>query len=162
MPWVPPYFGSWEQLIQEELGNPLLATGGGGIPPVTYWNTPELLRINRSRARSDPMPGIATSNPMPGIVGTLVGLVSLKLAASQLKNGAAKTALLGSIDSSIAADIDDICPPRPWPGPPTWVLNVVSTLVFVANTFQEGTLQTEIKGLATQILQRSLQAGTEE
>ena len=30
-PWVPPYFGSYEQLVQELLGNPFL--GGGGTPP---------------------------------------------------------------------------------------------------------------------------------
>ena len=29
-PWVPPYFGSYDQLVKELLGNPFLGSGGGG------------------------------------------------------------------------------------------------------------------------------------
>ncbi|MGI8960530.1 MAG: hypothetical protein ACR2IV_12345, partial [Bryobacteraceae bacterium] len=33
-PWVPPYFGSYEQLINELLQNPFLGSGRPGHPPV--------------------------------------------------------------------------------------------------------------------------------
>jgi hypothetical protein len=159
MPWVPPYFGSWDDMVNALLHNPFLGSGRGGKPHVTHWDTPEMLQIGRHPVSSDPMPAFVNSGPMPGVVTAIIGLISLKLAASQLPNGAAKTSFLGSIDSSIAADIDEICPPYPWPGPPPWVLAIVATLVFAANTLQEGGLKTELNAVATQILQRSLEPG---
>lgn len=153
MPWLPPYMGSWEELVNAFLHNPFLGSGGGGKLYATHSEAPELRRINRPVASSDPMPAYA------GVVTSIIGLASLKEAASRLKDSPAKTALLGGINSSIAGDIDDICPPWPWPGPPPpWgALAIVSALVFTANTLHEGGLQTELRDVATQVLKRSLE-----
>ena len=141
--WIPPSLGGdYERLLKALLNNPFLGGGGGGVPPRTHLD-----------ASSDPM--LASIR----VVTSLIGLVSLKEAASRLKESPAKKDLLGSINSSIAADIDDICPPWPWPGPPPWVLAIVSTLVFAANTVHEGGLRTAIQDVATQVLARSLKTG---
>jgi hypothetical protein len=156
MPWLPPYLGTWDQLIKELLHDPFLGSGRGGIVPTTHSDSPEMLRLHKHLAGSD---------PMPGVVSSLIGLVSLKQTASELPNGATKTGLIGSIGSSIAAEIDDICPPFrpwPWPGPPPWVFAVASTLTFVANTLQEGALQKELMATAKQVLQRGLEASKRE
>jgi hypothetical protein len=97
------------------------------------------------------------SNPMPGFVASIIGLVSLKDAALRIKN----EALAGSIEGSIADEIDSICPPfwpHPWPGPPSQILAAVSTLVYVANTLQEGNVQQGLNKAATQLLERALQS----
>ena len=49
MPWVPPYFGTWEQLVNELLHNPFLGSGRGGYPPCVQTN---ILRM----ADPDPVP----------------------------------------------------------------------------------------------------------
>ena len=133
MMWLPNSLGDYDKLLNALLHNPTLGGGGRGWPPRTH-----------SDASPDPM--LAHTR----VVTSLIGLVSLKEAASRLKESPAKKELLGSINSSIAADIDDICPPWPWPGPPPWVLAIVSTLVFAANTVHEGDLRTAIQDVATQ------------
>ncbi len=35
-PTLPPYLGTWDELLQALLHNPFLGSGGGGIPPRTH------------------------------------------------------------------------------------------------------------------------------
>jgi hypothetical protein len=153
-PTLPPYLGSWDELVSALLHNPFLGSGHGGKLHATHSSAePRDLKLQEP----DPI-------PWREAVVSLIGLVSLKEAASKIANSAAKSALLQNINSAIAADIDDICPPYRrwhWPGPPPGVLGVVSTLIFVSNTLNEGSVRTELGTIASQILQRSFAANTE-
>ena len=146
-PALPAYLGSWSDLLNALLHNPSLGGGRGNRPHVTHWD-PEILM---SRG------GEFDSNPMPGFVASIIGLVSLKDAALRIKN----EALVGQIEGSIADEVDGICPPfrpHPWPGPPWPILAGVATLVYIANTFQEGNVQAGLNKVASQLLERALQS----
>jgi hypothetical protein len=76
--------------------------------------------------------------------------------AANLTDAAAREQILASTAASIASDIDDLCPPIPWPGPPWWHWQVVVDFGIVANALQEGELRSEVTRVAAELLQRGI------
>jgi hypothetical protein len=114
----------------------------------------------------DPVPWIATTpDPVPWAVAFLVSAVSIKETASAMTNKEAAGQVVATADASITQFLDDYCgtPPRnipwPYPGPPPWVSVIASQLTAVANTLQQGHLQTALLQLAGQVLDKGLGGG---
>jgi hypothetical protein len=152
-PWVPPYFGSWEQLVQELLHNPFLGSGRGPGHP--------LLEMARMSQRNEVSDGINNAVFQTGrITGFLVSQVSLKELASNLPPDQAGD-FTSRIDQAINDEIDDVCGTQaghhwPYPGPPPWALQIASELNMVANGMREGNLRTDVTKLAGRIVQRAV------
>jgi hypothetical protein len=95
-------------------------------------------------------------DPVPWAVAFLVAAVSSKAAAANMTNKAAAQQFMTAADEAIAGflDSDDICPRWPYPGPPPWLSIIASELTVLANTLQEGGLQTGLLQVAGQLLDR--------
>jgi hypothetical protein len=107
-----------------------------------------------------------TSEPEPvpwrQIAELLISQVVLKELASTLPPDEASQ-LKGSIEKSIAAEVDDICPPWRRPGPPPWWIPFIAGEVgVIANTFQDANLRNASLQLATDILRKGLTPSVEE
>ena len=76
-PWVPPYFGSWADLIWYSLHNPL-GPSGGHIP--TTHATPRAMEINA--LPQDPVP--IRPEPWRLVVSALFAAVNAKVLATTL------------------------------------------------------------------------------
>jgi hypothetical protein len=146
-PWVPPYFGSYQELVQYVLSHPL--GPGSGRPP----------RVEAYRKAPDPGPD--PWGPPYGPVAALVNAVNVKVLAGTV-NAPARQQLEVSANQAIEQILDDYCgtPPRvypwPWPGPPPWVYVIASELNAIANTMEAGRLREGLTEVAGQVLQRGL------
>ena len=156
-PWLPPYLGSWEQLMAALLHNPFLGGGGGGIPPSTH---PEAMMSSPGIARLG-LPGLGLEpNPSPWVsaVSSLIAVISLREVASKMPDGQVKIGLSKRVDSAISSFIDDCGtkhPGWPWPGPPPWAYPIASELAVAANTITEGNVRNEVLQVAGQIIERA-------
>jgi len=154
-PWVPPYFGSYEQLVQELLGNPFL--GGGGTPP-----RPRVEALSAGPV-PDPWRAGPTEYPEPspwrGAPGYLVSVLALREAAAGAGDAGAGT--VRSAQRAIDQFIDDYCGttwhiPWPVPGPGPWVFGLASQLSLIANTLQPGELHNAVQNLAGQVVRKGV------
>ena len=142
-PWVPPYFGSYQELVQYVLSHPF---GPGGVRPP---------RVEAYRKAPDPGP-----DPY-GPVASLVNAVNVKALAATV-SGPARQQMEISANAAIEQVLDDYCgtPPRvypwPWPGPPPWVYAIASELNAIANTMEAGRLREGLTEVAGLVLQRGL------
>jgi hypothetical protein len=152
-PQLPPYLGSWEELVKALLHNPFL--GGGG-------------RRIASRMQEDyPNPDDTTVShhpPRPNeLTALLLGQISLRQSATRLPKEQGSE-VVTQIDAAIADEIDFICGTGPilgrfGPHPPKGtVIAVVSELNLIANNMQEGGLRTEVERLATNLLEAGLRS----
>jgi hypothetical protein len=96
------------------------------------------------------------SNPVRA-VDFLISAVTSKIAAANMTNFTVAQQIIAAADETIETflDCDDICPPWPYPGPPPWLTVIAAELTFVANSLQEGSLQTGILQLAEQVMDRA-------
>jgi hypothetical protein len=151
-PWVPPYFISWQHLVDEELGNPRLG-----------WPTPHPWLVAMSR----PATGMPHSAPnrqtslVNGLVGALVSAVSVRELAATMPRGHARAQLEGSADAAIDQILDDYCGthprvPWPWPGPLPWALETASELLVLANAMTVGGMREGLLRVAGLVLSQSL------
>jgi hypothetical protein len=140
-PWVPPYFGSYQQLLQEELNNPRLGT----YWPGHFWV------VTADAARRHPQ-------PWPWVVDALASAVAVRALAAGMPHGPGRSQLRGSADAAIQQILDDYCgtPPRlvpwPWPGPPPWVFAIALQLTAMANTMEEGAMRNGLLEVAGQVV----------
>ena len=179
VPWVPPYFGSWEELVES-----VLQGGGGGRPPMhpraamwqmgpgpQPWQTVATPHPQPWLTAAGPFPQswqtVATPHPVPWlpVVSELVSMVSLREAISRLPKGGDPGDWHGRLQQSISELIDEYCGtgrrpiPWPWPGPRPWVLPVVSQLTLIAHGLQEGGLRDGLQDIAGQLAERAFQRG---
>jgi hypothetical protein len=147
-PPAPACFGSWEDLINALMHNPTPGDDRAGdlaaIQSETEGRQPE-------HQEPDPV-------PWRGAVTDLVRLACLKAAASEMAEGPAQTALLESAERGITTQIKELWRPhrhRHWPGPPAWVFVIAATLMFAADTVQDGNVQNELHRIASQMVQQS-------
>lgn len=152
--WVPPYFGSYEDLRKALLVNPFLGSGQGGHPYQTHLNLVE-----------DPQPSpwrAAYSSPAQQAVALLISAATAKETASAMANSVVAKQVAASAEASITDVIDDYCgtPPRhvpwPFPGPPPWVWEIASQLTAAANMLQEGSLRTNLLQISGRVLEKGL------
>lgn len=160
-PWVPPYFGSWQDLVAYVLSHPL-----GSMPPhirhahrTAFDPEPSPWRFRGPQ----PDPWVLGPSPDPWrwVVSALVSAVNAKSLA-QTVEGAARQQIEASANRAIAQILDDYCgtPPKvwpwPWPGPPPWVFTIASELNAIANAMEAGTLREGLVEVAGQVLQRGM------
>ena len=150
-PWVPPYFGSYEQLLQALLHDPTLGSGHGR-PHLTHLESRTAPPPDHGKAVSGP----GEPDPWRSAAASLILKVSLVELGARLPKEQG-TAFVAGLEQSIADDIDFYCgTPYPWPGPHPWGFVIASELSLYANTLQEGGLQTAIVNVATTMVRRSL------
>jgi hypothetical protein len=166
-PWVPSYFGSWEELVRSLLHNPFL---GSGIqhPLHAYFQ-------QRPPHIGPPDPGpldvasflnpgvIAALNPQPlpprAITSLFLAQLSVKDITSRLpKDQGAE--LTSGLEQTIADEIDFVCGNVPHihgpiPGPSPFPFAVAAELNLIGNTLQEGTLRASVLQLAGQIISKA-------
>jgi hypothetical protein len=158
MPWVPPYLGSWEQLIQELLHNPFLGSGHSWPP-----------KLRESASTSALVPGALPHpewqfepEPVPWrqVAAALAQAVNAKVLAGQIGDKTAHNA-----NQTIVQLLDDYCgtPPRvvpwPWPGPPPWNFAIASELNAAASALPEGAMRAGLQEVAKQVMVKGLAAG---
>jgi hypothetical protein len=144
-PYVPPYFGSYEEIVNALLHDPFLGSGRSHYLPQTHVQADEL--------NPQPLPPRApTPDPWRNAaVRYLATLVQMQELARTVGNPETSRQLIAQSQMAIQAFLDDYCgtPPRripwPWPGPPPWVLTLAAELTSAANTqigsFREGLMQ---------------------
>src|ERR1043165_1940641 len=143
-PWVPPYFGSWQELIAELMHNPFLGGGDG-----------------KARPHHIPVTGPGPQ-PWSQSVSFVLSAISLKEVAARLSNQQLKKDLEMQANNAISRFIDDCgnilrFPWRgPWPGPhPPPPFSIVFELALAANTLQEGSFREEVLHVAADIVEKT-------
>ncbi|MGH9714014.1 MAG: hypothetical protein ACRD5M_12025 [Candidatus Acidiferrales bacterium] len=152
--WVPPYFGSYEQLVRELLHNPFL---GSPQPP------PHNLMLQPRSADPQPSPWRTDAgNVAEHAVLLLISAATAKETASAVANKETANQINASAENAINEVLDDFCgtPPRnvpwPFPGPPPWVWEIASQLSAAANTLQEGSLRTSLLQISGRVIEKGL------
>jgi hypothetical protein len=154
-PWVPPYMGSYQELVNFVLTHPYGLAGEPGRP-----STWEMMAV-RPGIGPPPVPWMAfgpSPSPWLAAVSILVQAVNVKQIAASLPEGDLRTQLDARADDSIDRVLDDWCgtrPPWPWPGPPPWVIGIASQLTAVANSVQSGFVREELIRIAGRALEKS-------
>jgi hypothetical protein len=138
-PSLPPYLGTWEELVQALLHNPFL---GGGRGP-----HPHALEALKERLGPAPDPWSPTAS-------LLVLAASLRDLASHLPEG--QKGLGAAISQTVADWEDGICPP---PRPRPHVIAAAVELLAFADTIEAGSLRTNMVREAGTILEKSFATG---
>ena len=166
-PWVPPYFGSWEELVRSLLHNPFLGSGGQH-PLLAYFQ-------QRPPHIGPPDPGpldiatllnpgvIAALNPQPLPPRVMTAIFVAQLAVKDLASRLPKEQageLNSTLEQSIADEIDFVCGTVPHvhgpiPGPSPFPFAIAAELNLLGNSMQEGTLRNSVVELAGQILNKA-------
>ncbi len=152
-PWVPPYFGSYEQLVNELLHDPFLGSGRPRPHAATELSRTGTPATETTALHPQPQPWRS------GAVSYLVTAVSMKEIAAQTR-GNLQEQLTQNADAAIDQFLDDFCGTPPskipwhWPGPPPWNSVLAAELAMVANTLQSGFMRTELLSLAGRIIEK--------
>ncbi|SRR5712692_1281647 len=146
-PTLPPYLGTWDELLQALLHNPFLGSGSGGIPPRTHLE--ELRSIQPTSV-----------NPHSPAASLIFSAIGTKLTAGRISDAKLRNEMISAASQSLADYEDEFCgtPPRPHP----WVFVLAIELTSFANTLPQGNLQTEILNVAGQLIQKSFGAGAQK
>jgi len=156
-PILPPYLGSYEELVNALVHNPSLGSGQGPIHRLTA--DPEI--------NPQPLPPrslVAEPNPDPlqnPAVRYLATLASMKELGASIGTEKGQT-FVAAAEAGIQSFLDDFCgtPPRripwPWPGPPPWVLPLAAELVSVANA-QSGAFREVLIQVAGRVADAGIQ-----
>ncbi len=158
-PSFPPYLGSYEDIVNALLHNPLWGSGHVGHIPHVQAEADEL--------NPQPLPPRAgPGDPDPwrnAAVRYLATLVNLRELSRAITDQDTRGQLAQSAETGIQAFLDDFCgtPPRripwPWPGPPPWVALLAVELTAAANT-QTGALREGLMEVAGRIATLGLSA----
>jgi len=143
-PTLPPYLGTWDELVQALLHNPFL---GSGRAPLTH-----LLQSHTERANPEPSPWAPAS-------ALFVVAAGLKDIVSRLPEG--PKSQVGSAIIQAADDWEDwFCGNGPRPGP--HVMQTAGELLAFAGTLEAGALRTNIVREAGILLEKSFGAVAEQ
>jgi hypothetical protein len=141
-PTLPPYLGTWDELLQALLHNPFL--GGGGSRP--------LLRSYDEKMGPQPQPW----SPATAL---FVMAAALKDVAARLPEG--QNSQFGNAITQAVDDWDDwYCGNGPRPGP--HVIETAGELLAFANNLQAGSLRTGIVRQAGTLIEQSFGAQQEQ
>jgi hypothetical protein len=119
-PWLPPYLGSWEDLISGLRHDPFLGSGDGPPRPLS-------VMLGARPSAMEPNP-----SPWRHVVEGFVAAVNVMDLASRVSDEVVRKEMEQSAGQSIVQLLEDYCgtPPRlwpwPWPGPPPWVFGIAS------------------------------------
>jgi len=141
---LPPYLGTWDELVRALLNNPFL---GSGHTPVTH-----ALKAHSERLNPEPSPWSPAS-------ALFVVAAGLKDIVSRLPEG--PKSQIGSAIISAADDWEDwYCGNGPRPGP--HVMQTAGELLAFAGTLEAGALRTNIVREAGTLLEKSFGAVGEQ
>jgi hypothetical protein len=160
--WVPPYFGSWDELVQALLHNPFL--GSDPEPPHPH----SLMMRNFGPAGKHPAPAPwAEASPWRSAVAGFAAAVNVQVLASHVRDEAVRQQMAQSAERAIADLLDEWCGtpwrwPWPWPGPPPWVLGIASELNGIASSLPEGEMRSGLQALAGQVAAKGFGAAARE
>ena len=165
--YVPPYFGSWEELVKSLINNPFLGSGTPTPHPLLAY----MLQRPPHVGPPDPGPvdianflraGITSElNPQPLPPRSITSLFVFQLAVRDLTSRLPKDQgvdMTARLDQAISDEIDFVCgnvPHHPIPGPSPFAFAVAGELNLIGNIMQEGTLRTVVLQLANQIASRA-------
>jgi hypothetical protein len=161
--WVPPYFGSWEDLVRAVLQNPFLGSGTTPFHQTHLFQThPTGTESVESLLRNPALASALNPQPLPpreAVAAMLVFQIGLRDLASRLPREQGSE-LNSRLNQMIEDEIDDICgtPPNihwPIPGPPPFALVVATELNLIANAMQEGTIREGVLEIANRIMQKA-------
>ena len=158
MAWVPPYFGSWDQLVAALMHNPFLGSGQSSHPHLL-----SAMRTAGGGAYPDPDAPEPDPHPWRHVVAGFVAAVNVQALATHVRDEATRKAMEQSAGNTIAQLLDDYCgtPPHkwpwPWPGTPPWVWTIASELNAVAAGLPEGALKTGLQNVAGQVIAKGVQ-----
>ena len=148
-PYVPPYFGSYEELVQALLHDPFLGSGQSGPH--------RLYRAQADELNPQPLPPGPSPDPWRNAaVRYLATLVDMHELGKSMEDTHLGQQYMANAESATQAFMDDFCgtPPRkiPWPlpGPPPWVNALAATLVSAANS-QTGALREGLMQMAGRV-----------
>src|SRR5215471_13794058 len=167
-PWVPSYFGSWEELVRSLLHNPFLGSG-------TQTPHPLLAYLQQRTPLGPPEPGpldiasflspgiISALNPQPLPPRVMTSIFVAQLAVRDLTSRLPKEQggeLTTRLDQSISDEIDFVCGTVPHvhgpiPGPSPFPFAIAAELNLVGNSIQEGSLRNSVMQLASQIVSKA-------
>jgi hypothetical protein len=137
-PVLPPYLGTWDELLQALLHNPFLGSGGGPRP------------LMQAYENSNPQP-----QPWSPASALFVMAAALKDVVSRLPEG--QNSQLGSAISEAVEDWDDwYCGNGPRPRP--HVVETAGELLAFAGTLEAGSLRANIVRQAGVMLEKSFGA----
>jgi len=149
-PTLPPYLGSWEELVNALLHNPSLGGGRGGIP---HQVAAEMIRQGGPEMGPQPEPWFVST-----ATSFFTSIITMKQVASQL-NGEGRS-FERAADRALEEILDEFCgtpphfPPRPWP------LLVGIELIAFARALPEGELKNAIIIVGGRVVQRSVGVAT--
>jgi hypothetical protein len=165
--YVPPYFGSWEELVKSLINNPFL----GSATPTPHPLLAHMLQRPLHIGPPDPGPvdianllrtGITSElNPQPLPPRSITSLFVFQLAVRDVTSHLPKdqgVEMTARLDQAISDEIDFVCgnvPHQPIPGPSPLAFTVAGELNLIGNIMQEGTLQAAVLQLANQIASRA-------
>jgi hypothetical protein len=166
-PWVPSYFGSWDELVRSLLHNPFL--GSGTHHPLLDYLQQRVPHIGPP----DPGPLDVASFLNPGVISALNpqplpprSMTSIFLAQIAIRDLASRlpkeqgTELTERLEDTIADEIDFVCGNVPHihgpiPGPPPYAFAVAAELNLLGNLLQEGAIRTGVLELANRIANKA-------
>lgn len=152
-PWLPPYLGSWDELMAALLHNPFLGSERGSSPVTHHSPDDSAAGMTRRGPGAEPNP-----SPWRYAVRSVVAVISLREVTAKMADGTAKAELSKAIDSAIAQFIDDCgtkYPGWPWPGPPPWVYPIASELALVASSITQEKVRVEVLEVAGKVIERA-------
>ena len=109
-----------------------------------------------------PQPWRQGTDYVESAVAYIVDVVGMKEVALQVK-GPLQKQLIQNADAATAAFVDDVCGtppghlPWPWPGPGPVEAAVISQMIYVANTLQDGVMRRELVGICARVAEKSTQ-----
>jgi len=130
-PWVPPYFGSWADLISYVLHNPFGPSRGPSPDP---WR----LAVS----------GLVTAVNAKVLAATLEGALRKQAEES------ASSAIARILDDYCGTPPKAV--PWPFPGPPPWLIPIAEQLSGIANMVEAGPLRDGLNQVAGQVMQRGM------
>jgi hypothetical protein len=138
-PTLPSYLGTWDELVQALLQNPLL---GSGRTPLSH------LQSRADRLNPEPSPWFVA----PALFIVAAGLKDI---VSRLPEGA--TSQIGTVVTQAVDDWEDwYCGNGPRPGP--HVMQTAGELLAFAATLEAGSLRTNIVREASSLMEKSFDA----
>jgi hypothetical protein len=163
-PWVPSYFGSWDELVAYVISAALHPAPHGPVPL-------PFLPHDAMLAHRHPLPKYPGQFMLPvpcpwyPAVHALVSAVTAQQVAQAVQEPL-RSQIERSASECIAQALDGYCgtPPRsipwPFPGPPPWIFAIASELNAIANTVEAPGMREGLLNVAGQVVERSFGQAT--
>jgi hypothetical protein len=145
-PTLPPYLGSWDELVKALLNQPFLGSGQGRIPPRLG---AEMFREGGPEMGPQPDPWFFST-----ATSLFTSLIAMKQVASHL--GGESRGFERAADQALEDLLDDFCGTPPHIPPSPWPFAIGVELIAFARALPEGELRNTIIIVGGKVIQRSV------